>query len=83
MDEPKRSVIGDRDWVEVRVVQAAPVRYNGADHKTGSEIVMRYYEAKPAMKAGQVELVATRPDYDPNALPPEDLATDPKGGTAC
>ena len=62
-------------FVKVEVIHEAGVRWNGKVLAKGQTFVAKQYEIEPAVRAGQVKLVAVLPDYDPAAArEPEDLA---------
>lgn len=77
MGETQRIEITPRTWVEVRVLKPV-LTWNSMRVSQGETFVAEHYQVAPAIKVGQVELVAALPDYKPTTATEELLvATEP------
>ena len=63
MADQKRIEHDPQDFLEVRALKR--ITWNGETLNIGDTFVAKRYEMDPAIKAGQVEAVATLPDYQP------------------
>lgn len=80
MDTPNGTEvpITQHTYMRVKVTnKGRPVKWNGRFYQPGETFEAKQYEMKPAIKAGQVEMVAMLPGFDPQKVATEIVPGEP------